>query len=389
MERQICCRYSEIRRMAMTPEQQTEKIRITKPSITDLEIEYVNDAIRNGWGEHCFDYIYRFQNSFAQYLGVKHSLATSSCTGAIHLALMAMGVKAGDEVILPDITWIASVEPVLYIGAKPVFVDVLPDTWCIDPQKIKEAITPRTKAILLVHLYGNVCEMDEIMQIARENNLMVLEDAAEGLGSEYKGKKCGSIGDTGVFSFHGTKTVSTGEGGMLVTNNPQIAEKASILNDHGRNPKDNKTFWMRDYGYKYKMSNLQAAMGCAQIERVEALIERKREIFSGYQELLADFPCKLNPEPEGTKNSYWMPTVVFDESLNVNRYELMDYTKERRIDTRPFFYPLSSLPMFEAKPENTVSYSIYERAVNLPSHHDLTGENIKTVADTIKEFFKK
>lgn len=373
----------------MIPEQKMERILITKPSITDLEIGYVNDAIANGWGAKCYDYIYRFEKSFARYLETEYSLATSSCTGAIHLALMAMGVKSGDEVIIPDTTWIASVEPILYIGAQPVFVDVLPDTWCIDPQKIKEAITPKTKAIVIVHLYGNVCEMDEIMEIAKEHNLMVLEDAAEGLGSEYKGKKCGSIGDAGVFSFHGTKTLSTGEGGMLVTNNPQIHEQARILNDHGRDPKDNKTFWMRDYGYKYKMSNLQAAMGSAQIERIEELIARKREIFSWYKDLLANIPCQLNPEFDYIKNSYWMPTIVFDKSLNVNRYKLMDYLKEHGIDSRPFFYPLSYLPMFEQKKDNEVSYDIYERAVNLPSHHELTISDVERVVGEIKSFLKR
>lgn len=180
---------------------QNEKILITKPSITDLEIKYVNDAITSGWGAKCYDYIYRFEKSFAEYLETNYSLATSSCTGAIHLALMAMGVKSGDEVIIPDITWIASVEPILYIGAKPVFVDVLPDSWCIDPQRIKETITPKTKAIVIVHLYGNVCEMDEIMEIAKEHNLMVLEDAAEGLGSEYKGKSAEASVTRAFFRF--------------------------------------------------------------------------------------------------------------------------------------------------------------------------------------------
>lgn len=361
-------------------------IRITMPSVTEREIEYVNDAIRNGWGESCYDYIYRFQDSFAAYEGSKHALATACCTGAIHIALMAMGVKAGDEVIVPDITWIASVEPILYIGAKPVFVDVLEDTWCIDPAKIKAAITERTKAILVVHIYGNVCEMDEIMQIARENDLRVLEDAAEGLGSEYKGRKCGSIGDAGVFSFHGTKTISTGEGGMMVTSDDALIERARILNDHGRDPKDGKAFWMRDYGYKYKMSNLQAAMGCAQIERAEELTAKKREIFGWYREMLEGAPLQLNSEQENTKNSYWMPTAVFHRSVNIDRYALMTYLKELGIDSRPFFYPLSSLPMFQAKPENAVSYDIYERAINLPSHHDLTRNDIRRVADAILEF---
>ena len=192
------------------------------------------------------------------------------------------GVQTCALPIFPEITWIASVEPVLYIGAKPVFVDVLRDSWCIDPKKMEAAITHKTKAIIVVHVYGNMCNMDEIMSIAKKHNLLVVEDAAEALGSEYNGKKAGSIADVGVFSFHGTKTMTTGEGGMLVTNNESVCEKAKILNDHGRNPKDpeNKMFWMRDYGYKYKMSNLQAALGVAQIERINELINKKRLIFN-------------------------------------------------------------------------------------------------------------
>ncbi len=365
----------------------TKKIPINKPSITDLEISYVNDAITNGWGEKCYDYIYKFEHLFSNYQKTKFSLATSSCTGAIHLALMAMGVEAGDEVIVPENTWIATVEPVLYIGAKPVFVDVLRDTWCIDPKEIEKAITPKTKAIIVVHLYGNVCEMDEIMDIAKRNNLKVLEDAAEGLGSEYKGKKCGSIGDAGVFSFHGTKTMTTGEGGMLVTNNEAIYEKAKILNDHGRNPKDpeNKPYWMRDYGYKYKMSNLQAAIGVAQIERIEELVEKKRQIFAWYEELLVDLPCKLNPELANTRNSYWMPTVLVDREIYFDREAFFAYCKTQNIDTRPFFFPLSSLPMFEEKRSNVVSYDIYERAVNLPSFHDMEKQEVEIVVECLKQ----
>jgi perosamine synthetase len=365
-----------------------KKIPINKPSITNLEISYVNDAVSNGWGEKCYDYIYRFEKSFAAYQGTDYSLATSSCTGAIHLALMALGVKAGDEVIVPEITWIASVEPVLYIGAKPIFVDVLPDTWCIDPQKIKEAITPKTKAIIPVHVYGNLCDMDVIMQIAAEYDLVVLEDAAEALGSEYRGKKAGSIAHAGVFSFHGTKTMSTGEGGILVTNNAEVFEKAKVLNDHGRNPKDpeNKMFWMRNYGYKYKMSNLQAALGCAQIERIEELVDKKREIFNWYSTLMQDLLCSLNPEPKHTKNSYWLPTLVFDKSLNFDREAFFSICKKNNIDSRPFFFPLSSLPMFEKKKENSVAYDIYERGINLPSFYDITNEEINRVCEVIKKY---
>lgn len=361
-------------------------IPITQPSISDLEIEYVNDAITNGWGSKCYDYIHRFEKGFAEFQETKYALATSSCTGAIHIALLALGVKPGDEVIVPDITWIATVEPILYIGAKPVFVDVLPDSWCLDPLKVKAAITSKTKCIIPVHLYGNLVEMDDIMIIAREHNLVVLEDAAEGLGSLYKGKKAGSIGDAGVFSFHGTKTLSTGEGGMLVTNHQQVYQKSKILNDHGRDPKIGKTYWMEQYGYKYKMSNLQAAMGCAQIERAEELIERKREIFYWYKDLLSVVPCILNPEPLYTKNSYWMPTAVINKSVIFNREDFFIYMKQNRIDSRPFFYPLSSLPMFESKPENEVAYDIYQRAINLPSYHALEYEDVRKVCNLLAKF---
>jgi len=367
----------------------TEKIAINKPSITSREIGYVNDAIANGWGSKCYDYIYRFEKQFAEFQGSRYALATSSCTGAIHLALMALGVKAGDEVIVPEITWIASIEPILYIGAKPVFVDITRDSWCIDPMKIEEAITSKTKAILPVHLYGNLCEMNAIMQIAKKHNLVVLEDAAEGLGSEYGGKKAGAIGDAGVFSFHGTKTISTGEGGILVTDRLEILERAKILNDHGRDPKIGKTFWMAEYGYKYKMSNLQAAMGCAQIERADELIEKKRQIFGWYKEFLSGLPCTLNPEPKNAKNSYWMPTAIIDKSVAFDREALFAHLKKYNIDGRPFFYPLSSLPMFEKQQKNVVSYDLYERGINMPSHHELSEEDIMYVTDVIKMFINK
>ena len=340
--------------------------------------------------EKCYNYINLFENKFAQYQNSKYALATSSCTGAIHLALMALGVNAGDEVIVPEITWIASVEPVLYIGAKPVFVDVLRDSWCIDPKKMEAAITHKTKAIIVVHVYGNMCNMDEIMSIAKKHNLLVVEDAAEALGSEYNGKKAGSIADVGVFSFHGTKTMTTGEGGMLVTNNESVCEKAKILNDHGRNPKDpeNKMFWMRDYGYKYKMSNLQAALGVAQIERINELINKKRLIFKWYWDELHNLPCKLNPEHENTKNSYWLPTLIVDESIQFDRENFFKFMSEHNIDSRPFFYPLSSLPMFKNE-NNKIAYNIYKKGINLPSYHDLTLEEVKLVCSLFNNYINK
>ena len=364
-----------------------KKILYSKPSIGQLEKEYVCDAIENGWGERCYDYIYKFQDSYKKYLDVKYAMATSSCTGAIHIALKTIGIEKDDEVIVPDATWIASVAPITYLCANPIFVDVLESTWCIDPKKIEDAITPKTKAIIAVHLYGNMCEMDEIMVIAKRYNLYVIEDSAEAIGSEYKGKKAGSIGDFGVFSFHGTKTITTGEGGMLVTNNSELFEQAMILHDHGRDPKIKKTFWAQEIGFKYKMSNLQAALGYAQMQRVKELVDKKITIFNMYKKELENIDTiTLNYEQEYVKNSYWMPTIILDEKLIIDRDEFINHLNKKGIGARPFFYPISSLPRFKKKEDNLVSYKLSKFGVNLPSNYEMKYEDIKYIIKYIKEF---
>jgi len=366
-----------------------EKVYYTKPSISDLEIQYVEDAIRNGWGEKCYDYIKKFEAAFAQYLDLPCALATSSCTGAIHLALAALGVGEGDEVIVPETTWVATASPAVYLGAKPVFVDIEADTWCISPEKIRQAITPRTKVIMVVHLYGNIAKMDEIMQIAREHNLYVVEDAAQALGSVYHGRKVGAIGDMATFSFHGTKTMTTGEGGMLVTNSPTLFEKAKMLNDHGRAAGEKKMFFPHHLGYKYKMSNLQAALGLAQTERLPELVAHKVWVFKTYQKHLNGLAClQWNAESADTFNCFWLPTIAFDKALNVEVAELFEIFKENNIDTRTFFYPLSSLPFFEEKNTNTIAYDLCHRAVNLPSYFEITEAQIIQVANCLKLFLK-
>lgn len=363
------------------------KIFYTKPSITEMEIAYATDAARNGWGDQCYDYIHRFEDLFKKHLDVGFAMATSSCTGAMHMGLSALGIGRDDEVILADINWIASAAPITYLGAKPVFVDILPDTWCIDPAKIEEVITPKTKAIIAVHLYGNLCEMDTIVKIAKKHNLYVIEDAAEAIGSVYKGKRAGSMGDFGVFSFHGTKTITTGEGGMFVTNNPVLYEKVNILNSHGRDSRNPKQFWAETIGFKYRMSNIQAAIGCAQIERIDDLIGRKKEIFFEYHKQLSQVEgLMLNPIPkeEDTEYGYWMPTVIFDQKLSFDRARLLEFFKSNDVDGRVFFYPLSSLVMFEEKKENIVSYDVFERGINLPSYHDISFSQISFVSNLIK-----
>ena len=363
------------------------KILYTKPSITDLEISYASDAAKNGWGDDCYKYINKFENLFKEHLGVEYAIATSSCTGAIHIGLSSLGVGPGDEVIVADINWIASVSPIVHMGAKPIFVDVDINSWCIDTNKIRDAITPNTKAIMAVHIYGNICNMDELLSISNEYNIPIIEDSAEAIGSEWNSKKAGSIGTYGTFSFHGTKTVCTGEGGMFVTNDEEIYEKSLTLSNHGRSRYQKKQFWPDMIGFKYKMSNIQAAIGCAQLERIDELISKKRKIFNFYKDNLKNLPVKFNPEPENTKNGYWMPTIIVDEGIKFDRDDVLKKFSQENIDARVFFWPLSSLPMFEEVKQNHVSYSLNVRGINLPSYHDLTEEQQERVIKVINNIF--
>ena len=365
------------------------KIHYTKPSITKLEVSYATDAARNGWGEMCYEYINKFEDKFKEFTGAKYAIATSSCTGAIHMGLSALGVEAGDEVILAETNWIASASPITYLGAKPVFVDVLPDTWCIDPAAAEAAITPRTKAIIAVHIYGNVCEMDKLLSIGEKYGLPVIEDAAEAIGTHWHGKHAGTLGKFGSFSFHGTKTLTTGEGGMFITNDKDFYEKVLTLSNHGRARGQIKQFWPDAIGFKYKMSNIQAAIGYGQMERIHDLVNRKREIFTYYQKQLAGISgVTMNPEKANTINGYWMPTLVFDKSTGITREKLQEAFAAENIDARVFFYPLSSLPMFEDKANNLIAWDIPVRAINLPSYHDMAIEELQRVAQVIKNLIR-
>lgn len=357
----------------------SEKIYYTKPSITDREVGYATDAAANGWGEKCYAYIDLFEELFCKHLGVRHAIATSSGTGALHLGMAGLGIGPGDEVILADINWIASAAPIVHLGATPVFVDVLADSWCLDPEKVEVAITPRTRAIMAVHLYGNLCDMDALRAIADHHALHLIEDAAEAIGSIWHGQRAGSMGAFGAFSFHGTKTITTGEGGIFVTDDTALYERVLTLSNHGRARGETRQFWPERIGFKYKMSNVQAAIGCGQLERIDELIAGKRRVFDHYREALAGLPVRMNPEPDGTSNGYWMPTMVVDSAVTFDRDELLTNFRADNIDGRVFFWPLSSLPAFAAKPENVVSYGLAHRAVNLPSYHDLTSTQLDRV----------
>jgi perosamine synthetase len=364
------------------------RIHYTKPSITALEAGYAADAAANGWGERCYDYIHRFEAQFREHLGVRYAIATSSCTGALHMGFAALGIGPGDEVIMGDINWIASAAPIVHLGATPVFVDVKPDSWCLDPRKVEQAITPRTRAILAVHVYGNLCDIETLKEIGKRHAIPVVEDAAEAVGSAWGAHRAGSVGAFGVFSFHGTKTVTTGEGGMFVTQDEELYNMVLTLSNHGRARGERRQFWPERVGFKYKMSNIQAALGCAQMDRVASLIARKRRIFAEYAHHLRELPVQMNPEPPGTTNGFWMPTIVAEPGASFDRQRLLSAFEADQIDGRVFFWPLSSLPMFKRCTENSVSYGLYERAINLPSYHEITEEEIARVAEHVRAHFR-
>lgn len=300
--------------------------------------------------------------------------------------MAALDIGPGDEVILADTNWIATASPIVHLGATPVFVDILPDAWCLNPDLVEQAITPQTKAIVAVHLYGNLCDMDALLEIGERHGIPVVEDAAQAVGSVYQGARAGSMGKFGVFSFHGTKTLTTGEGGMFVTNDPDLYERVLTLSNHGRARGQAKQFWPDVVGFKFKMANVQAAIGCAQMERFEELTNRKREILRFYRNHLGEHAgVAMNPEPAETIHGAWMPTVVFDRETGVTREKLQTAFAAENVDARVFFYPLSSLPMFAPQRSNRFAWDIPGRAINLPSYHDMTEGDLQRVTQVVEE----
>lgn len=370
-------------------------IPVAGPSITQREIDYVRDAAENAWFEDAGMFHERFERAFAAVTGRRHAMALPSCTSGLHLALAALGIGPGDEVILPDVTWIASAAPISYVGATPVFADIDPDSWCVSAETIAACLTEKTRAILVVDLYGAMPPMDAITALAGSHGLPLIEDAAEAAGSRYRNQPAGRFGLASAFSFHGSKTLTTGEGGMLVSDDAEFFARCQFLRDHGRVPGD-VSFRSTEVGFKYKMSAMQAAMGLAQTERLDELIARKREIFAAYAARLGDVPgIKLNAEPDGVLNSYWMVTVIFPERFAGRKPALMDAFRKQGIATRPMFDPLSDIPAFAgtaqaqaARRRNSVSYDLAPRGLNLPSGYNLTTDDIDYICDAVKQLLQ-
>jgi len=369
-----------------------ERIPVAAPSITDREVELVAEAARTAWRHNHYAFNARFERMLADYVGVAHAVSVPHCTAALHLALAALGVGPGDEVIAPDVTWIASVAPIVYVGAEPVLVDIRPDTWCIDPDAVEAAIGPKTKAIMGVDLYGSTCEWERLQAIADRHGLLLIEDAAEALGSARHGRRAGALGRVSAFSFHGSKTVVTGEGGMLATDDAALFERVLFLRDHGRKPGD-RFFLNSEIAFKYRMSAVQAALGVAQMERIDELIAYKRRIFGWYRDRLGGMNgITLNAEPADTLNSYWMTTAIFDSSLGLDKFAVMAELDKRNIDSRPIFSRLSTLPAFAERPQATRFVTAADRGagiadygVNLPSGYNMTEELVDVVCEAVRE----
>ncbi len=368
-----------------------ERIPVAGPWITDKEVSYVSDAVRTAWYSGANTYQLRFEEAFKAYVSRRYAMALPSATSAIHLALAGLGIGPGQEVIVPEATWIATSAPITYVGATPVFADIDPQSWCISPASFEACITPRTRAVIIVNLYGGMPDMDAIDAIADRHGLTIIEDAAESVGAEYRRRKAGSFGHASIFSFNEWNTLTTGEGGMLLTDDETLYRRALVLRDHGR-AASAKPFWNQEVGFKYRMSSLQAALGLAQLERVDELIERKQRIFGWYRRGLDGLQgVTLNYAGPMVVNAYWMVTAVFDARLGLDKEAVGQALSARGIDTRPFFYPLSSLPAYADLPQareaaswNRHAYDVSRRAINLPSALSLTQAQVAYVCAELR-----
>ncbi|MEZ6131813.1 MAG: DegT/DnrJ/EryC1/StrS family aminotransferase [Planctomycetaceae bacterium] len=358
-----------------------KKIPVYKPCITEVEKKYVNECLDTEWISSRGKFVDQFEGAFADYIGVKYAISCSNGTTALHVALLALGIGPGDEVIVPTLTYIASANAVTYTGAKPIFVDSAAGTWQIDVDDVRRAITARTRAIMAVHLYGQACNMNEIVALARDHDLLVVEDCAEAIGTRIGAQHVGTFGDIASFSFYGNKTITTGEGGMVVTNNPTLRNRTSHLKGQGL--AEFREYWHDIIGYNYRMTNICAAIGCAQLERIDSTLAKKREIAGWYRARLAD-AFEFQVEERGTTHSHWMVCLLV-ESADA-RDPLRNRLAQGGVETRPVFYPVHSMPMYaHAYRRMPVADDVASRGINLPSYPDLAADEIEYICSLLTE----
>lgn len=362
-------------------------IPISQPFISGREEAYVLDAVRSGWVSSIGKYIDQFETEFARFCDTRFALTVSNGTTGLHLALVALDLQPGDEVIIPDITFVATANAVAYIGATPVLADVDPDTLCVDAASVRSLVTARTKAIIAVHLYGHPADMDALQEIADEHGLAIIEDAAEAHGAEYKGRRVGGLGRVGVFSFYGNKVVTTGEGGMLTTNDEALYNRARRLRDHAMSP--TRRYWHDERGFNYRMTNLQAALGVAQMEQIDDFIQKRCDVMAWYESVIEVGPdVRLNRVKNWAKSVYWMVCLEVDWLTEETRTSFMQALKEQGIDTRPYFCTMSSMPMYEQRPL-PVSVTKARIGLNLPSYFTLTKSDVERVGNAVNRLLSE
>lgn len=344
---------------------------LAEPDIGPLELEYVTRAVKSGWISSIGEFIGRFEKGIADLCEVKYGVAVSNGTAALHLALVSLGIGPGDEVIVPALTFVATAAAVIHAGATPVFIDSEPETYNMDPQAVRAAITGRTRAVIVVHLYGHPVDMDPILELIQKRDCVIIEDAAEAHGASYRTQKVGSIGRVGTFSFYGNKILTTGEGGAVVTNDESLANRMRFLKDHAMDSQ--RRYWHPEVGYNYRMTNIQAAMGCAQIERFNSIIEKRQRLIDAYRERLSDLPVRINPSEDWANPAPWLTTMLLPHGVRANG--LANELRNAGIDSRPFFVPLDIMPPYKKCRSVTgegdsgcpVAYDLHERGIILPT----------------------
>jgi perosamine synthetase len=362
-------------------------IPVSQPLIGPREKELVLDALDSGWVSSIGKYIDEFEANFARYCGTRYAVTVSNGTTGLHLALAALGIGPGDEVIVPDLTFVATANAVAYTGATPVFADIDPDTLCLDPGSVKSLLSPRTKAIMPVHLYGHPADMGALAEIADARGIALIEDAAEAHGAEYRGKRVGGLGKCAVFSFYGNKVITTGEGGMITTDDTELYEQARRLRDHAMHPK--RRYFHEERGFNYRITNLQAALGVAQLERIDDFLARRTEIMDWYhQEVATSARVRLNRVKNWAKSAFWMVCLEVDWFDESRREAFMQALRARGIDTRPYFCTMSSLPMYRQTPLPVAAHKA-QIGLNLPSFYELTKLNVRRIGTGVNELLRE
>jgi perosamine synthetase len=375
-----------------------KKIPSAGPSITQTEIDLVTEAIKYGWGDKMNFYIDKFVDEFSAYIGIKYCLPTAHCTDAIHLAMLSLDIGVGDEVIVPDLTWVSSASPITYVGATPVFADVDPVSWCITARSIERCISSNTKAVVVVDLLGNMPDWKEILDLCQRKGIRIIEDAAEGLGATYEGKQAGSFGEISLFSFNATKMIMAGQGGALCTNDYKLYKKAKLYSHHGIDKElTGKYYWSNIIGYNYNWTNIQAALALAQLQRIQELIHYKKWLFKEYKKHLDSVAgLKMSSSYDNVEPVYWISVAIIDSKYGLDKEKLIEMFQPYNIDIRPMFYPISSMPPFVKKDVNTktmfdinpISYNLSKYAVCLPNGNNLNAKDVEQVCNAFKSILQ-